>query len=170
MVSNHDQMLFQFGDINLEVMERALALMIEKHETLRTSFDLYNFDQNIQIIWKEVPAKIAFEDISHSDRKEKELAVESFLASERKNHPFDIESAPLWRIKFFRVGPSDMIFVFQCHHAIIDGWSDATFRIELFRTYMELLEDANHRPETLKCSIRDSVISDVVEVQKPTEY
>jgi surfactin family lipopeptide synthetase A len=56
-----------------------------------------------------------------------------------------------------------VVIVFQCHHAIIDGWSDSLLMTELNNLYMELTVNPGYRPEKLKTSYRDFIIQHEVD-------
>ena len=160
----HDQFVFQFAVIDLDLLHQAMHLLVKKHETLRTSYHLYEYDQQVQIVHKEIPIIIGFEDLSTIKiSTDKEGYLQNFLRNEREQNPFDITQAPLWRINIFQINNTEIIFVLQFHHAILDGWSEKNLRIELFKIYDTLKNDKNYRPEALKCSMRDSIVSDILE-------
>jgi len=162
----HDQFLFQLGTVHIPTLTRAMELMVQKHETLRTSYHLYEFDHQVQIIHKNVPVNIAYEDISALPKADKEAYIQNFLEEERTQHPFDTTKAPVWRIKVFQIAASDIIFVLQFHHAMIDGWGQSNFKVELFETYEQLCKDSTYMPAPLQCSMRDSIVSDLMELRK----
>ncbi|WP_106793798.1 non-ribosomal peptide synthetase [Aquimarina sp. Aq78] len=159
----HDQFADQVPLVDVQLMQRSLDLLAAKHETLRTGFDFYNFTEPVQIIYKEVNNSIGYDDISYKNTSEKEIYIEKFLKTERELHPFQIDKAPLWRINIFKVSDSEMVFVIQFHHAILDGWSEKTLKVELFNLYEKLKEDSSYTPPKLQCGMRDSMISDMVE-------
>ena len=162
----HDQMVSQVGALDPSLMEKALSLMVAKHEILRTSFHLYDYIKPVQIVNKESPIIITVEDISEKTDEQRRNRISVFLEKEREENPFDINTAPLWRVHIFQVNASDSIFVFQFHHAIIDGWSDKSFRSELMETYLALAQDINHHPRALSLGIKESVISDLIELRR----
>ncbi|MEN2401845.1 non-ribosomal peptide synthetase [Flavobacterium sp. MC2016-06] len=160
----HDQFLFQFALVDVDLLHQAMHLLVKKHETLRTSYHLYEYDQQVQIIHNEIPINIGFEDLSNIKiSKDKEEYLKNFFRKEREQNPFDITQAPLWRINIFQINSTEIIFALQFHHAILDGWSEKSLRIELFKIYDALKNDKNYRPEALKCSMRDSILSDILE-------
>ncbi|MFN8887555.1 MAG: non-ribosomal peptide synthetase, partial [Cyclobacteriaceae bacterium] len=83
--------------------------------------------------------------------------IQDFFAAERKR-PFGVSSAPLWRMNVFNKGNDEIVFAFQCHHAIIDGWSDALLMTELNNLYLALGRDAHAKPTPLMASYRDFII------------
>ncbi|WP_046759183.1 non-ribosomal peptide synthetase, partial [Kordia jejudonensis] len=161
----HDQMVSQVGALHIPIMEKALNLLVEKHEILRTSFHLYGFSQPVQIVHKPSHKSILIEDISEKTKEDREQYIKDFLANERAENPFDVTKAPLWRIHIFQINASDSVFIFQFHHAIIDGWSDKSFRSELMQTYLELQKNENYTPSKLAIGLKESVISDLLELK-----
>lgn len=162
----HDQFLFQLGTVDIPTLMRAMELMVQKHETLRTSYHLYEYENQVQIIHKKVPVSIGYEDIKALNKEEKEEHIQNFLLKERTERPFDTTNAPTWRINVFQIAASDIIFVFQFHHAMIDGWGQSNFKVELFETYEQLRKDSTYTPAPLQCSMRDSIVSDLLELRK----
>lgn len=162
----HDQFLFQLGTVDVSLLTRAMELMVQKHETLRTSYHLYEYDHQVQIIHKNVPVKINYEDISILTKEEKETYIQNFLEDERSQRPFDTTKAPTWRIHLFQIAASDIIFVLQFHHVMIDGWGQNNFKVELFEIYDQLSNNSTYQPAPLKCSMRDSIMSDLMELRK----
>ncbi len=161
----HDQFLFQLASVDINRLEKAMELMMLKHETLRTSYNLYDYEEQVQIIYKRVPVTIGFEDISYYSKEDKETFIENFMNNERIHNPFNINEAPVWRVTVFKIGEADSIFAFQFHHAMIDGWGEKNFRVELFEIYSALEKNPDYRPSTIVSSIRDSVVSDLIELK-----
>ncbi len=161
----HDQMVSQIGSVDIPLMEKALKLMVQKHEILRTSFHLYDYSKPVQIIYKEIDVTIKQHHLLDKNSDEQETYINEFLLKEREEHIFEVTKAPLWRVDFFEIGTSDSMFVFQFHHAIMDGWSDKSFRSELMETYFELKQNKNYKPVPLAIGIKESVISDMLELR-----
>ena len=161
----HDQMVSQVGILDVSLMERALDLLVQKHEILRTSFHLYEYEAPIQIINKKVVIEIGVKDITENTVEERTEIVNTLLEKERTENPFDVTNAPLWRVHIFQIGTTDSIFVFQFHHAIMDGWSDKSFRSELMETYLALEKDENYQPTPLSIGMKESVVSDLIELR-----
>ncbi|EZH74456.1 hypothetical protein ATO12_11855 [Aquimarina atlantica] len=159
----HDQMAFPIKDtsFNIDVFQKAITLLIEKHAIFRTGFNFLDYDQPIQIIYKTAPAKVLFEDLSLLDQQAQEKAIENYLESER-NIPFEIKAGPLYRFKVLTIDDSNLLFIYQFHHAIMDGWSVASFITELYRTYFELKKDIHYTPAVIGDGQREYVIRELV--------
>ncbi|MBC9912781.1 non-ribosomal peptide synthetase [Chitinophaga varians] len=155
----HDQIIQRkvMIDFDFNLFSKAVELMAEKHEILRTSFNLSDYDTEIQIVHRKISPRTGYKDLSGMPRTAQEQHVQQFVNDERKD-PFVPAVAPLWRIHAFNFGNDEMIFLFQAHHAIIDGWSDASFSTELHNIYRHLKTDVDYKPARLKSAYRDFII------------
>jgi len=155
----HDQTVHQrcFIEFDIERFRRAMELLVEKHPILRTSFHVSDYETEVQIVHKRIDISIRYEDLSGLPGKRQEIAVQEYMKRERKK-PFNVSKAPLWRMRAFNSGGDRILFVSQCHHAIIDGWSEALFMTELNNLYLKLGEDPLYKPEALKSSYKDFII------------
>ncbi|MBO9596140.1 MAG: AMP-binding protein, partial [Niabella sp.] len=155
----HDQMVHQriFKDFDPNRFEQALKLLVTKHSILRTSFHMQEYATEVQMVHKTIAVTLNYVDLRNQQRQQQEKTVKDFLAKEMES-PFIVNQAPLWRMAAFDLGADEVAFVFQCHHAIIDGWSDALFMTELNNLYLELGENPEFVPAPLKSSYRDFII------------
>ncbi|KAA1242340.1 non-ribosomal peptide synthetase [Aquimarina sp. RZ0] len=164
----HDQMVFPLKDatFDITIFRNAINLLIEKHSIFRTYFNLSDYEEPVQIVYKNtaIDNKVIYSDLSLSNRKEQEKRIEEYLVSERKK-PFEFKEKPLYRFHLFNVDSDQLIFVFQFHHSILDGWSVASFITELYKVYFELKNDAEYRPLALTSTLRDFIISEWVDKQ-----
>ncbi|WP_017496623.1 non-ribosomal peptide synthetase [Flavobacterium sp. WG21] len=164
----HDQMINhrEFKDFDVSVFRKAMQLMTEKHEILRTGFNLQDYDQEVQILYKQVEIPVVYEDLSQlQSLKEQENVIAAFLQSELL-HPFDVTQAPLFRMAAFNLGNDTIVFVSQCHHAIIDGWSDSLLLTEINNVYLKLLETPSFKPAKLQSSHKDYMLHQLQDKRK----
>jgi tyrocidine synthetase III len=147
----------EFANFNIEKFRQALQLLTAKHSILRTSFNLDDYDKEIQIVHKEIMVEVGDVSVSGQTKEEQENTIREFIRSEFKR-PFVFSSAPLWRMDVFRLSANEIMLVTQCHHAIIDGWSDASFMTELNNLYLKLLENSCYNPGQLRSNYRDFVV------------
>ncbi|MBC9929147.1 non-ribosomal peptide synthetase [Chitinophaga qingshengii] len=159
----HDQMghLLAKG-LDPVVMEKALSMLSQKHAILRTTFDLHSHKEGLQLVHKEIPVKVEYLDYGTLSDEEAKIRIDNYLKEER-TRPLQMDKAPTWRATVFNL-KEHSAFLFQCHHAIIDGWSDASFNTELNNLYLRLKAGEEVPPlEPLKCSYRDYVIEQIIE-------
>jgi tyrocidine synthetase-3 len=155
----HDQMVYQsnFFEFNLERLKKALMLLTQKHSILRTGFNLSDYECEVQIVYKNLKVGLYYEDISDLTKQSQEVAIAEYLKLER-DRGFVITNTPLWSMSVFALGRDKHLFIMQFHHAIIDGWSLASFMTELNNLYVKLGEDINYRPMLLKSNYKDFIV------------
>lgn len=146
------------ADFDQSVFKHALELMIAKHEALRTAYNFADYSKPVRLIYQSVEPEISVVDMLSKSRADQEQAVREYMEEERTARPFIIQNPGLWRLRIYLIDESEQYLVFQFHHAILDGWSRASFLTELNNTYYELLKTDNYQPQALSISYRDCVI------------
>ncbi len=134
----HEQMVQPMPKVDTMVLEQALNLLVEKHEILRAQYNLYDYQEEVCLIYKQNQQIIPHEDLSGMSNAEIGDYLKRCLAKDLKN-PFKVHEGALWNVKLFTVSETQSIFIFQFHHSIIDGWSDKLFRVELWEIYKKLI-------------------------------
>ena len=123
---------------DLQVWEQAYGQMFARHRVLRTAFYLAEFSRPIQVVVKDVPAKVIFTDLTNLSPSSQDDYIKTFIDQERRNR-FDYQSPPLMRFHIHRLDENVMQATFTVHHAIMDGWSLANFLAELTGLYLHLM-------------------------------
>jgi surfactin family lipopeptide synthetase A len=167
----HDQFVYQvkYKTFDPVLFRQAFALMVEKHPALRTGYNLGDYEESIRVEYRQVALNTAYEDISGLDKKEQEDHLRQYLTSSREN-PFDVTAPPLWRLGIFLLtrGKNDHVAVaWEFHHAILDGWSNASLMTELNNTYLRLKSDPAFVPGTLKTGYKDFITRQVYARRQP---
>jgi iturin family lipopeptide synthetase B len=155
----HDQTVHQvrYRYFDPTRFENALTLMVEKHPILRTSLHISDFEQPVQIVHKTCFIDMEHTDISHMTTTEQETFLRGYVATDRET-PFQVDQAPLWRMRTFTLDKDNIFVLFVCHHAIIDGWSDASFKTELNNIYLNLKTEPQFQPQHLESSYKDFIV------------
>ena len=109
------------GKLNLEALERSLAEVIRRHESLRTSFSLLD-EQPVQLIAEAVSLSMPLIDLSHLDEAEREAAL-TRQAEAEAGRGFDLREPPLLRVRMLRLAQDEHVLLLTMHHIISDGWS-----------------------------------------------
>ncbi|MBC1221787.1 amino acid adenylation domain-containing protein [Nostoc sp. UCD121] len=123
---------------DFEKLHTAIQQLANRHPVLRTSFDLSNFSEPLQLIHKTVSVPCQLEDLRHLSATEQEETLTASFEAEKTNK-FDCTIAPLLRFQIHRRSEDTFQFSFTEHHAILDGWSVASMLTELFEHYFFLL-------------------------------
>ena len=132
------------GQLDLAVLEKCINEIIERHETLRTTFQTIDEDP-CQIIHPFVNRKIAIVNISRLPKEDREKEVFRLAQNEART-PFNLQSGPLFRIKIIHVGENDHVVLTNMHHIISDGWSMSVFVQEIVVLYNAFI---NNNPSPL---------------------
>ena len=116
------------GALDLEQLASRANRLMARHEALRTTFSL---DQGkpVATIAPALHVDLGVTDLS---RQENPFAEAVRLATLEARRPFQLDAAPLLRIKTFRLGPASHVLAVVVHHTIADGWSLGVFLRELF--------------------------------------
>lgn len=123
---------------DFEKLHTAVQHLANRHPVLRTSFDLNNFSEPLQLVHKTVSVPCQLEDVRHLCATQQEEILACWFEAE-KNNKFDCTIAPLLRFQIHRRSEDTFQFSFTEHHAILDGWSVASMLTELFEHYFFLL-------------------------------
>ncbi|WP_187355114.1 non-ribosomal peptide synthetase [Paenibacillus tengchongensis] len=101
------------GLLDTVQLMNAFHVLIERHESLRTSFSLQDTGP-VQVVHK----KIEFNwELKECEESEIDALVEDFI------QPFDLAKAPLFRVRLYRSGTYKHYLLFDIHHIIADGQS-----------------------------------------------
>ncbi|MBW8684663.1 non-ribosomal peptide synthetase [Chitinophaga rhizophila] len=159
----HDQFAHSFvKELDIPLFERAFSLMIDKYEIFRTSFNLDLHPEGVQVLHKEVPVHFNRLDWQELDGDTAKGPLAAFLEQQR-SHPIDVKNPPLWRGTLIALADR-YIFVLEFHHAMIDGWSMASFNTELNNLYVKLKAgiDVTTLP-SLRSNYKDFIIESIIE-------
>ncbi len=154
----HDQFLYNLPEkVDDGIFEKALLWMTAKHGVLRTSFYPDRGPEGLQVVYKNVQPVFKTVDLDGSDSTGADRMIKEYVIHQR-TIPFDFEKAPLWRATLFHINERT-VFLFQFHHAILDGWSVASFNTELNDVYRRIQQSGTLVPPvSLKCSYRDFIV------------
>ncbi len=106
------------GELNPSAFEAAWADMLERHSILRTAFAWKGLDTPLQIVQQQCPLPLCIEDWRQRD----ETALEAQLKKD-VSEGFDLEQAPLMRLRLFRLEEQRWQLLWSYHHLLLDGWS-----------------------------------------------
>ena len=114
------------GILNCDRLEYAFKTLIERHESLRTSFSIDKNNEPVQKISEEFSFKI---ETFKGDETDIATIIEDFIK------PFDLNQAPLLRVGLINISEEKHILLFDIHHIISDGTSTGILIKELVQLY-----------------------------------
>ncbi|MFJ5639640.1 amino acid adenylation domain-containing protein [Streptomyces sp. NPDC093223] len=120
------------GPLDLAALRRALDRVSDRHEMLRTSFDLDAYPEPLQVVHGAAPMPLGRPVVP--DGLDHETALREWWAGEWK-HPFDLAEAPLARCHLLAYADGTFSVALSMHHAVEDGWSMAVIMGDLLLAY-----------------------------------
>ncbi|GIJ56361.1 non-ribosomal peptide synthetase [Virgisporangium aurantiacum] len=118
------------GDV--ERLAAALTRLVDRHESLRTSF--VGDVGVVQVVHPAGPVRVPETDLRSTPPTERDAAFARAARAEA-TVPFALDRAPLWRARLVRLAGDDARLVFVCHHAVFDGASSDILVRELLEVY-----------------------------------
>ncbi|HEX7859903.1 MAG TPA: amino acid adenylation domain-containing protein [Verrucomicrobiae bacterium] len=109
------------GPIDLEPLRQALDKVVERHESLRTTFE-GNDDSPAQKINPPTPVNLQFIDLTALPEAKRKSESERITAEEIRK-PFDLGNDLMIRSTLIRLAHEEHILVLVTHHVASDEWS-----------------------------------------------
>jgi amino acid adenylation domain-containing protein len=109
------------GNLPIEMIEKAFATIVDRHETLRSSFIEID-GEPFQVVQPEVSLRVPSIDLTVRPEADA-LAECDRIARTEATTPFDLAIAPLIRITHVRLRPDVAVVLVTTHHTVCDGWS-----------------------------------------------
>ncbi|MFE3384783.1 condensation domain-containing protein [Streptomyces anulatus] len=119
------------GPLRVDTVDQALAMVIERHEVLRSVFMLDD-EVLVQVIQPPAPMQLSVTQV-RSDSVSDIVRAEATV-------PFDLAHGPLLRMRILRLNAEEHIAVLVMHHIITDAVSSAILLLELTAIYAALSE------------------------------
>ncbi|MFI9008491.1 non-ribosomal peptide synthase/polyketide synthase [Actinosynnema sp. NPDC053489] len=104
------------GGLDVPRLERALTALVERHESLRTTFPAVD---GLPVAVVRPAAGVSLP------------VVDALPVPE----PFDLGEGPLFRPALVRRGPDDHVLALTMHHIVTDGWSGGVLMSDLAALY-----------------------------------
>ncbi|SFW19223.1 non-ribosomal peptide synthetase [Pseudomonas sp. NFACC10-1] len=115
------------GALNVEALRRSVEQLIERHETLRTTFEQQG-DEALQVVHPVSPFALGVEQLAAGE------SVETWV-DRHVQQPFDLLQGPLLRVNVLRLSGQEHVLVLTQHHIVSDGWSMPIMVEELMQFY-----------------------------------
>ncbi|MFJ4145845.1 amino acid adenylation domain-containing protein [Pseudomonas sp. NPDC089734] len=141
------------GVLDLAVLERAFSALVERHESLRTTFGQEG-DRAFQRVAEPAPVSIERLDLSALPLEQRWSKAHEEMARQAEQS-FDLEHGPLFSIRLLRMQDQEHILLLNLHHMITDGWSMNVLIDEWLRGYDALVAGKTLQLSPLAVQYRD---------------
>ncbi|MGQ4491435.1 amino acid adenylation domain-containing protein, partial [Streptomyces sp. SAS_281] len=116
------------GTLDRGALDRALADVVARHESLRTVFEeiggvpCQRLLEPADVRLRARPAEVPADELPH-------------LLAESARQPFDLAAEPPLRAELFAVAPDEHVLLLVMHHIAADGWSTGPLARDLAEAY-----------------------------------
>jgi myxalamid-type polyketide synthase MxaB len=121
------------GEVNVPALRRTLEEIIDRHESLRTTFPTVN-GRPVQVIAPSLPVVNSTVELQSLPLPEREAECQRLARAEARR-PFDLSLGPLLRVTLLRLGAEDHVLLWTMHHIVADGWSTGVLIRDIAAVY-----------------------------------
>jgi mycobactin peptide synthetase MbtE len=143
------------GHIDKAAFHRVFETLINRHETLRTTFRVVAGEPRQQV-HETINFLLEEEDASAgmAEGTTRELLINHYLEA-AFSEPFNLQSGPLLRAKLVKLSADQHLFLFTMHHIISDGWSMGILVKEILELYTAYSQGLPGNLEPLRVQYKD---------------
>ncbi|POA48981.1 non-ribosomal peptide synthetase [Pseudomonas sp. MPR-ANC1] len=120
------------GRLDEDALQRALARIVARHETLRSRFTPHNDQAQVLILPVDTGLLLQVADLRAHPQADEALQQ---LSEAEACAPFNLEHDPLVRGRLVRLADDHHVLLLTMHHIISDGWSMGVLTRELMALY-----------------------------------
>jgi len=121
------------GALDTAVLDRSLAEIIRRHESLRTNFATVE-GRPVQVIHPALDWRLKVVSLKSLDESEREAAAMKLIAEEARQ-PFDLSNGTLLRGILLQLEQQQQVLMLTMHHIISDAWSISVLVREVLALY-----------------------------------
>ncbi|MET8327364.1 condensation domain-containing protein [Streptomyces sp. NPDC005181] len=140
------------GSVDHAVLERSFALLVERHESLRTTYGTVA-GRAVQTV--HAPGILPLSYRVHDLSGQPEEAVRAFVKT-RIGEPFDIAEQPLVRADLIRTGEDSHLLVTSMHQLVSDGSSAQVLQRDWHELYEALAAGRDAELPQLEVQYKDA--------------
>jgi hypothetical protein len=121
------------GELNTDALERALNVIVARHEALRTTIPATP-NEPLAVVHESWPLQLKKIDLRGLARAAQEAEVERLLVDEPRRL-YRLETEPGIRATLISLAPPEHVFILMMHHIMSDRWSFGIVWRELSTLY-----------------------------------
>ncbi|UCG59391.1 MAG: amino acid adenylation domain-containing protein, partial [Phycisphaerales bacterium] len=132
-------MLHFRGSLSVKALEESLNHIIQRHESLRTTFDIRD-GEPVQVVHPHEYQRLPVETVTEFPSRESGVSAGHPMIKEETKTLFDLRQGPLIRFRMFHLSPAEHCLLLTLHHIVFDGWSVDVLLRELAAAYAARIE------------------------------
>ena len=144
------------GRLDKDALDRSVNKIVERHEALRTRFQLEE-GTPVQLVTSELRIAVDQDDLRALPLSQRESAAQQ-LAEQEALRAFDLANGPLLRVKLIQLADEEYLLLVNMHHIVSDGWSVGVMVREFEQLYTAYAEGHDAILPALKIQYRDYAI------------
>jgi amino acid adenylation domain-containing protein len=132
------------GRLDAQACRRSLALIVQRHEVLRTTYAQAGGPSHaealqppVQRVHAQVELPFTLLDLTHLAGEPQAQAVDRLIREDARR-PFDLAADVMLRVHLLRLADQRHVLVFNMHHIASDGWSVSVLVREFVAAYQAL--------------------------------
>jgi amino acid adenylation domain-containing protein len=122
------------GRLDVELLQTAFDLLVDRHESLRMTF---SGDGTTILIAKKIDVRVPVIDLSALTGAARTEAIATYQ-QQAIGQPFDIQHGPLFRVQILKLAERQHLAIISIHHLVCDGWSLGVISTDLAKIYTAL--------------------------------
>lgn len=134
------------GMIDIDIFKKSFNKLIEKYDVLRTAIVYKNIKTPQQVVLKERPQNVYYNDISKIDDEKISVYIENFKEKD-KLMGFDLTKDCLIRMSILKTTKDKYLVILSSHHIILDGWCMGIILNDLMHNYYLLKKNLEIQTE-----------------------
>ncbi|NOQ25416.1 MAG: amino acid adenylation domain-containing protein, partial [Bacteroidales bacterium] len=129
------------SEISVDIMQKSLNELFNRHEILRTVFIHKDVEIPIQIVLKNRECEFNYEDIRHLNFEDKKEEYISNYKNKDKKRGFILDQDILLRVSLLQIDNNEYELIWSNHHILMDGWCLSIINNDFFEIYNSLLNN-----------------------------
>jgi thioesterase domain-containing protein len=125
------------GRFDQDAAAAAMSNLVERHESLRTTFEVVNGEVS-QVIHPPSRVPLPMEDLQQLPEGERKKRAEQLIHDEARIR-MDMEKGPLFFARVICMERSEHILLLTIHHSVCDGWSNGVLLRDFAAIYDGLM-------------------------------
>ncbi|WP_444997367.1 amino acid adenylation domain-containing protein [Aliikangiella sp. IMCC44359] len=142
------------GTLNRKAMSQALNQIIQRHEILRTQYQIDEKGEGYQVVLEKAELAIVDIDFSHCSNEEAQKRVNE-LALEDMQLSFKLDQELMIRCTLIKIMDHEHVLLLNIHHIAFDGWSVGILTQEFSALYSAFINARTHQLPALDIQYAD---------------